>query len=183
MLKMRLVATLATLLVAPALLSACGDGTGPDTDVPNVAGLYNLTGRIEAATCTPRQPPPGGTVIFNAFNFEDSGTPALRITQDGSRLTVRFPNAPPETPPYTGTVDRNGNVDFGAVDDFTEEPREGNRIFRVELTGSFTLRREDGGKHLRGTASFVNVFREGQDTAVFATCSRGATAVLTRQGA
>jgi hypothetical protein len=162
-----------------ALLSGCGDSTGPG--IPNVAGTYRVTGSIEAAPCTPRQLPSGGYVILEAFKFEDFGTFTLEITQEGSQLTVRdleFPGALP----YTGTVDQNGNVRFAQVFVFTESPRQGNRVFRVTLTEDWTLQREDGGNRLRGTASFVNVFREGQNTEVFTTCSRGATPTLTRIG-
>lgn len=163
--------------LAAALLAGCGDGTGP---TPNVEGLYVVTGPIQAVTCTPRQLPSGGTVILEAFKFEDFGTVTFEIKQDGSQLTVTDVDFPEFA--YTGTVDRNGNVTFETTVEFEEEPRQGNRIFRVTLTESYKLQREDGGRRLRGTASFVNVFREGQSTEVFTTCSRGATATLTRTG-
>lgn len=168
-------------ILAAALLTGCGDdSTGPG--IPNVAGTYVVTGSIEAVTCTPRQLPAGGSVILEAFKFEDFDPPfRLQIKQDGSQLTVTDVDFP-EFFTYTGTVDRNGNVTFETTVEFEEEPREGNRIFRVTLTESYKLQREDGGNRLRGTASFVNVFREGESTEVFTTCSRGATATLTRTG-
>jgi hypothetical protein len=164
--------------LAAALLSGCGDSTGPG--IPNVAGTYRVTGSIEAAPCAPRQLPAGGYVILEAFRFEDFGTVTYRIRQDGSQITVTDVDVPEFA--YTGTVDKDGNVRFGTTVAFTESPRQGNRIFRVTLTEDWTLQREDGGNRLRGTTSFVNVFREGQSTEVFTTCSRGATPTLTRIG-
>ena len=129
----------------------------------------------------PRQLPSGGDVVLDAFKFEEFGTYRLQIKQDESQLTVRSPDFP-DDPAFAGTVNQNGNARFGGVLEFTETARQGNRVFRVALTEDWKLQREDGGNRLRGTASFVNVFREGQSSEVFTTCSGGATPTLTRIG-
>jgi hypothetical protein len=166
-------------LLAALTLGCGGDGgTGPDA-TPNVAGRYQRNDVIPAVTCTPQRPPAGGgTVILEAF----SDSARVRVQQAGARLTITYPDFP-GTLPDTGSVAADGTVTFGYRETFREEPREGNRTFFVDLTGGVTLRRSDNGARLAGSATYVNVFREGAATApVFATCSRTATVVLTRLG-
>lgn len=155
---------------------ACGgDGTSPD--VPNVAGAYRVREAVAAVTCTPTRPPAtGGTVILDAFSYDY----AVRIRQDGTRLTVTDPEFPEDT--LRGSVDTQGAVTLSQDVTFREEPREGGRVFYVDLAIQQNLRRS-GGTGLRGSGAYVNVFHEGAPTApVFATCSRTSTLSLTRTG-
>jgi hypothetical protein len=163
--------------IAPALLVAvagCGGGTtGPDA--PPVAGLYRVHETVAAVSCTPQRPPsPGGEVILEAFAADYS----LRLAVSGGRVTATDPAFPLDVD--TGTV-RTGAVSFGRVIEFREEPRAGNRVFHVQLTRRLELQPTSGG--LRGSGSYVNVFREGAAAApVFATCSRTSAVELTRVG-
>jgi hypothetical protein len=157
------------------VLGCGGDSTGPD--VPNVSGRYQRSDAFAATTCTPQRPPPGGTVILDAFSLSTT----VRIEQTGSRLTMTYPDFPAAAPD-TGSVDRDGKVTFGFTVNFQEDPREGNRLFFVDLTASHALQRLDNGARLAGSGSYVNVFHEGSATApVFATCSRTVTTTLARR--
>jgi hypothetical protein len=172
-----------------ALALGCGsDATGPDAPTrrespvpgatPMVAGHYHRTDVLEAVTCTPHRPPPGGTVILDAFAMSS----IVRIEQVGSRLALAYTSVP--TPPIdTGTVDPAGRITFGARLTFREAPREGNRIFFVDLTIRAALERVDGSTRLVGPIAYENVFREGAPTApVFTTCSRTGTVEFSRIG-
>ena len=65
---------------------------------------------------------------------------------------------------------------------FQEDPREGNRLFFVDLTASHELQRVDNGARFAGSGSYVNIFHEGSATApVFATCSRTVTTTFARR--
>src|SRR4051812_12207122 len=126
------------------VLGCGGDSTGPQ--VPNVAGRYQRGDAFVATTCTPQRPPPGGTVILDAF----SQSAAVRIEQTGSRLTLTYPDFPGSLPD-TGSVDGDGTVTFGFKVNFQEVPREGNRLFFVDLTASHELQRVDNGARLAGS--------------------------------
>ena len=143
----RSVLQFASALGVPAFVLGCGgDSTGPDA--PNVAGRYLRTAVFEATTCSPQRPPPGGTVILDAF----SQSVTVRVEQTGSRLTMTYPDFP-AAPPDTGSVDRSGKVTFGFKVSFQEDPREGNRLFFVDLTASHELQRlDDGGVDVRDGA-------------------------------
>lgn len=168
-----------SLIAATWLLSACGDGGAEPSQLPDVAGLYQLLEQVGAVTCTPERPPAGGgTVILDAFTANEQ----VRVLQQGSQLTVIDP-AFPNAPFLTGSIDLQGNIALGHIDDFQEQPRTGNRIFFVNLTSQQDLQRVDNGARLVGSGSYVNIFREGSATApVFATCSRTSTIVITRTG-
>ncbi len=176
MLRSTLRNTIPFCTLAAVLLAGCGDdSTGPS--IPNVAGLYQFNQSLAAVTCLPTRPPAGGTVILDAF----SDSYRVRIQQDGSRLTITYPDFPNE-PPSTGSVDQEGNVGVEESFTFKEEPREGNRTFYVDLAIKWNVRRQDDGR-LQGSGTYVNVFHEGAPTApVFTTCSRGSTITLTRTG-
>ena len=164
-------------LLAAAAVACGGDETGPDGP-PNVAGRYQRNDAVAAATCTPLRPPAGGTVILDAF----TQSVAIRIQQTGSRLTITYPDFPGTTPD-TGSVDREGTVTFGFRETFQEDPREGNRIFFVDLTATQELRRLDNGARFAGSGTYVNLFHEGSANAsVFTTCSRTTTIEFTRAG-
>ncbi|MDQ3242865.1 MAG: hypothetical protein M3Q09_03985 [Gemmatimonadota bacterium] len=127
-------------------------------------------------TCTPSQPPSGGTVILEAH----TGSFAVRIEQTGGviRLTeVRVPDAP-----FFGRINAAGEITI--IDRFTfqEAPRAGNRIFFVDLTATRALTLDKSTGRITGTVGFVNVFHEGSPNApVFTTCSRhGGTNTFTR---
>jgi len=172
----RSVLAFALALGPSAFVLGCGgDSTGPD--VPNVAGRYQRSDVFAATTCTPQRPPPGGTVILDAFSLSAT----VRIEQTGSRLTMTYPDFPGNAPD-TGSVDRNGKVTFGFTVNFQEDPREGNRLFFVDLTASHELQRVDSGARFAGSGSYVNIFHEGSATApVFATCSRTVTTTFARR--
>ena len=172
----RSVLQFASALGLPAFVLGCGgDSTGPDA--PNVAGRYLRTDAFDATTCTPQRPPPGGTVILDAFSLSVT----VRVEQTGSRLTMTYPEFPAASPD-TGSVDGSGKVTFGFKVSFQEDPREGNRLFFVDLTAGHELQRLDDGARLAGSGSYVNIFHEGSATApVFATCSRTVTTTFARR--
>jgi hypothetical protein len=105
-----------------------------------------------------------------------------RVQQVGSRLTLTYPDFPGSAAD-TGSVARDGTLTVGIKETFQEAPREGNRMFFVDLTVTEVLRSTPDGARLTGTGTYVNVFHEGAPTApVFATCSRTGTVELTRTG-
>jgi hypothetical protein len=165
-------------LLGVAVAAGCGgDSTSPSA-TPSVAGRYRATRTLAPVSCTPQRPPAGGTVVLDAF----ADTTQLRIAQAGTRLTVTYPDFPGASAD-TGSVAADGSVTLGSRETFQEDPRQGNRVFFVDLTVTETLRPADGGARLTGTGTYVNVFREGAATApVFATCSRTATIEFVRLG-
>jgi hypothetical protein len=173
----RSAAVLARWFLPAAALCACGDSTGLRNDIPDLSGTYQLHEAVTAVTCTPQRPPPGGTVIFEAFSVDFP----VRIQQAGSRLTIidlEFP----DDPPMTGTIDAQGRAQLTLDISYREDPREGNRIFFNNLSMRQTVS-QGGPGVLRGTGSYTNEFHEGSLTApVFAVCSRTVTVEYTRTG-
>ncbi len=159
--------------------AGCGEGSDPSPGppaIPNVAGNYTISTSVPAVTCTPSQPPSGGTVILEAF----SQSYAVRIEQTGGvirLIEVAFPDEP-----FSGTINAAGEITI--VDRFTfrEAPRAGNRVFFVDLTGTYALTLDKSTGRITGTVGFVNVFHEGSPSApIYTTCSRqGGTATFTR---
>ncbi len=161
------------LIAAGVLLTGCGGGStdlGPS--LPQVAGTYAMTGSVTAATCTPNQLPAGGIVVLEAF----SQTFDVRIDQTGSALKLYEVGFPNDFDP--GTIDVNGRISINAHLIFEETPRTGNRVFFVDLTIQRALQRQSTGQ-ITGTATYVNIFREGSTSApVYTTCSRQGTITL-----
>jgi hypothetical protein len=156
----------AFLLGAGQLLVGCGGTTDAEPSIPQVAGTYSLTESVTAATCTPNEPPAGGTVRLEAF----SQTFDVQISQTGSSLRL-YELGHPESADE-GTIETDGRISFDGHVDFEETPREGNRVFFVDLTIHRELQVQSTTR-ISGSASYVNVFHEGSITAaIYATCSR-----------
>jgi hypothetical protein len=156
----------AFLLGAGQLLVGCGGTTDAEPSIPQVAGTYSLTESVTAATCTPNEPPAGGTVRLEAF----SQTFDVQISQTGSTLKLYELGNPVAS--EEGTIGTDGQITFSSHLGFEETPREGNRVFFVDLTIARELQVQSA-ERITGGASYVNVFHEGSSTAaVYATCSR-----------
>jgi hypothetical protein len=164
----------AFLLGASHLLVGCGgDSGGPS--IPQVAGTYSLTESLTATTCTPTDPPPGGTVRLEAF----SQTYDVQITQTGTALQLFEVGIPQAA--ETGTIASDGSMSFTVNFAFEEAPREGNRVFFVDLTVQRELQVQSA-TQISGSAMYVNVFHEDSITApTYATCPRQATNELVRK--
>ena len=164
----------AFLLAANQLLVGCGgDSGGPS--IPQVAGTYSITENATATTCTPTDPPPGGTVRLEAF----SQTYDVQITQSGTALQLFEVGVPQAV--ESGTIAADGSMSFTSNFVFQEAPREGNRVFFVDLTIQRELQVQSATQIL-GSASYVNVFLEDSSTApIYATCPRQATNELVRK--
>ena len=159
----------ALLIGAGQLLAGCGGTTDNGPSAPQVAGTYSITESVDTAPCTPVDPPPGGTVRLEAF----SQTYDVQITQSGARLSLFEVGNPGVAD--TGRIEADSTISFSDEFVFEEAPREGNRVFFVDLTINRELRLQSTGQ-IAGTASYVDVFHEGSSTAdVYATCSRQGT--------
>lgn len=174
-LSMRLRLHAAALGIAGQLLIACSGSTDDGPSIPQIAGTYSVTESVPAATCDPNQLPAGGTVRLESFPL----TYDVVINQTGSALTlsvVGFSDV------EDGTIGTDSTISLSDQFAFEEAPREGNRIFFVDLTVQRDLQVQSTSR-LAGTSSYVNVFREGSATAaVYTTCSRqGGTIELVRQ--
>ncbi len=162
--------TAAALAVAAQLLIACGDSTDADPPIPVVAGTYSVTESIPAATCDPNQLPAGGTVRLEAFSL----THDVVLQQTDSALSLQVVGAQDTE---TGTIGTDSTISFDGSLAFEEAPREGGRVFFVDLTIHHDLRLQSTSR-IAGTNSFVNVFREGSPTAaVYTMCSRQGGAI------
>jgi hypothetical protein len=165
----------AFFLGAGQLLVGCGGTTDAEPSIPQVAGTYSITESVTAVTCTPNEPPPGGTVRLEAF----SQTGDVQIDQTGSTLKLYEPGHPEIA--ESGPIETDGSISFSGVFNFEETPREGNRVFFVDLTIHRELQVESTAR-IAGSASYVNVFHEGSSTAaIYATCSREGTNELVRK--
>ena len=106
-------------------------------------------------------------MVVSAFLLEYD----VRIEQTGSTLKLTEIDFPTDV--ETGTIDPSGKISFGIRVLFEETPREGNRIFFVDLTIGRDLQFQQSTSTIVGTSSAVNIFREGSATApVYTTCSR-----------
>jgi hypothetical protein len=156
----------ALLIGAAQLLAGCGGTTDNGPAAPQVAGTYSITESVDAATCTPVEPPPGGTVRLEAF----PQTSDVQITQTGATLSLYEVGNPGAA--EAGTIQADSTISFSGQFAFEEAPREGDRVFFVDLTINRQLQLQSTGQ-IAGTASYVNLFHEGSSTAdVYATCSR-----------
>ena len=114
-------------------------------------------------------------MILDAFSMDYT----LRVRQDGARVIMIDPEFPADT--LRGSIDQQGAVVLGQDFTFEEEPRQGGRVFFVDLSIRQNLQRTGDGRGLRGTGTYVNVFHEGSARApVFATCSRTSALEFTR---
>ena len=164
----------ALLIGTSQLLAGCGGTTDNGPSAAQVAGTYSITESIDAATCTPVQPPPGGTVRLEAF----SQTYDVQITQTGATLALSEVG---QGTTEAGTIAADSTISLSAQFAFEEAPREGGRVFFVDLTIHRELQLVSTGQ-IAGSASYVNVFHEGASTAdVYATCSRQAVNQLVRK--
>jgi hypothetical protein len=165
----------AFLIGAGQLLVGCGGTTDAQPSIPQVAGTYSITESVAAVTCTPTEPPPGGTVRLEAF----SQTFDVEITQTGSTLQLSVVGDPESA--ETGTIGTDSTISFDSLLVFEEGTREGNRVFFVDLTIHRDLQVQSTAR-IAGSASYVDVFHEGSSTAaVYATCSREGTNELVRK--
>lgn len=166
------------LAVASACSKAADASTGPG-DYPSAIGRYQRTDQVAAISCSPQTPPAGGDIAFDPYTLVEP----VQITQSGSKVSLTFLNYPGD-PPDTGTIDMAGKVRLGFKLSFREtKPRDGNRQFFVDVTGTFQLDRQEDGARWTGTGTYENVFHEGSSTApVFTTCSRNSSVELTRTG-
>jgi hypothetical protein len=166
---------LAPILIAFSLsVAGCSDSTSPKS-IPNVAGNYTISETIPAATCSPAQLPAGGDVILTAF------TQSYRVRIEQSGATIRLVDVDFPDTPELGTIDSSGRITITSRLVFQETPREGNRVFFVDLTLTRDLVFDSSTRRLTGTGAATNIFREGSTTnPVYTTCSRhGITLVLT----
>jgi hypothetical protein len=74
----------AVLIGAGPNLVGCSGTTDAGPSIPRVAGTYSITESVTAVTCTPQEPPAGGTVQLEAF----SQTFDVQIDQTGSALKL-----------------------------------------------------------------------------------------------
>lgn len=171
--SMRLRLHAAALGIAGQLLIACSGSTDDGPSIPQIAGTYSVTESVPAAPCDPNQLPAGGTVRLESFSL----TYSVVITQTGSALTLSGAGVVED-----GIIGADSTISLSGQFTFEEAPREGNRIFFVDLTVQHDLQLQSASR-LAGTSSYVNVFREGSATAaVYTTCSRqGGTIELVRQ--
>jgi len=170
--SIRLYLAAALLIGAGQLLAGCGGSTDNSPSLPRVAGTYSITESIDTAPCAPVDPPPGGTVRLEAF----SQTYDVQITQSGSTLSL-YEVGHPESA-EAGTIQADSTISFSGEFVFQEAPREGNRVFFVDLTITRDLQLQSTGQ-IAGSSSYVDVFHEGASTApVYATCSRQGAAQL-----
>jgi hypothetical protein len=172
-----------------ALAVACSGGseptappklvnTGPENSgAPDVSGFYTRTDVAPPTTCTPADPPPGGTVILG--NFTD--TQPIELYQNGVRLTLAY-EATPQLPADTGHVDLGGKIALGVRSVGYRENLRAGRQFYVDLTGSMQLASQSAGQYT-GVGTYVYVFHEGSpDAPVFATCTRSVSFDFTKSG-
>ncbi len=165
----------AFLISAGQLFIGCGGTTDTQPSIPQVAGTYSITESVAAVTCTPTEPPPGGTVRLEAF----SQTFDVQIDQTGSTLQLSEVGHPEFA--ETGTIGTDSTISFDGVVVFEEAPREGDRVFFVDLTIHRDLQVQST-EQIAGSASYVDVFHEGSSTAaVYATCSREGTNEFVRK--
>jgi hypothetical protein len=165
----------AVLIGAGPNLVGCSGTTDAGPSIPRVAGTYSITESVTAVTCTPQEPPAGGTVQLEAF----SQTFDVQIDQTGSALKL-YELGHPEAA-EAGTIDADGRISFNGLFTFEEAPREGNRVFFVDLTIHRELQTQ-ATAGIAGSATYVDVFHEGSSTApIYATCSRQGTNDLVRQ--
>jgi hypothetical protein len=165
----------AFLIGASQLVVGCGGTTDAQPSIPQVGGTYSITESVAAVTCTPTDPPPGGTVRLEAF----SQTFDVQIDQTGSTLQL-YELGHPEIA-EAGTIGTDSTVSFDGLLVFEEAPREGNRVFFVDLTIHRDLQLQSTAR-IAGSASYVDVFHEGSSTAaIYATCSREGTNELVRK--
>ncbi len=165
----------ALLIGAGQLLAGCGGTTDNGPSVPQVAGTYSITESLDAATCAPVEPPPGGTVRLEAFSL----TYDVQITQTGATVALFEVGNPGAA--EAGTIQADSTISLSDQFVFEEAPREGDRVFFVDLTINRVLQLQSTGQ-IAGSASYVNVFHEGSSTAdVYATCSREAGNQLVRK--
>ena len=156
----------AASLICSGQLLACGGTTDTDLSLPQVAGTYSITESATAATCSPNQPPAGVTVRLDEF----SQTFDVQITQNGSVVRL-FEFGHPEAT-EEGTIEPDGRISLSGQFVFEETPREGNRVFFVDLSIARDLQVQST-EQITGSASYVNVFHEGSSTtAIYARCSR-----------
>jgi len=151
-------------VTAPTLVN-----TGPEnTGTPDVSGFYTRVETDPAASCTPTNPPTGGTVILS--NFTD--TQPIKLYQNGTRLTLAYVNTP-QLPADTGRVDVSGKIILGIQGVGMKENLREGRQFYVDLSGSAQLTTANAGAKYTGTGSYTYVFHEGSPSAaVYATCTR-----------
>ena len=105
---------------------------------------------------------------------------AVRIEQTGGviRLTeIGFPDAP-----FFGTINAAGEIKIIDRLTFKEAPRAGNRVFFVDVTGTYALTLDKSTGRITGTVGVVNVFHEASPSApIYTTCSRlGGTSTFAR---
>jgi|RhiMethySRZTD1v2_1073278.scaffolds.fasta_scaffold327317_2 hypothetical protein len=165
----------ATMVCVGQLLAGCGGNTDSNPSIPQVAGTYSITESAGAATCTPKEPPAGGIVRLDAF----AQTYDVQIDQTGSTLAL-YEVGHPEVP-EAGTIDIDGNILFSGQVSFEETPREGNRVFFVDLAINRELQVQSTSR-VTGQALYQNVFHEGSATAaIYATCTREGENELVRK--